>query len=513
MEGMGILNEVTSALDSKRSQIHLHGRELRVLKGPDEYYREIRAQLQRAKRHVALSALYLGTGDLELRLIKDLDDLLDREPDVKVTFIFDFNRAHRMWRSDDSSNKEVPQYYMLLPLLRKYGEQRVALRLYEPPTNVFKQRMPQQVKETLGVYHVKFGMFDDTTILTGANLSEEYFINRQDRYLVVPRGRMTPFFERFVSSLSKLCYQANTDGSLSPPKLSHENSQSSILEVLTSTQSVTQDDGGNFDADTVVVPFMQHAPVGIEQESQLLPRLLQYLARVNTTDAGHPASPLRCASLVVSSPYPSFRQDLTDCVTNAAWTISSAHPTTVSKTTTAVISADTTAHGFGGERGLGVKALIPKLHDHIMAESLVASLDRIKATKAARNGTHEVEPVVAMKYCREGWSFHSKGIWAELKRREGDSGGDFHDAAASITYVGSSNMGERSLCRDMELGFVVVTQNKALQTALQEEVARILKYTQKVPVKQLYAPTIPTGSWLHSSRSIALLSRLFRSVL
>jgi phosphatidylserine/phosphatidylglycerophosphate/cardiolipin synthase-like enzyme len=34
-----------------------------------------------------------------------------------------------------------------------------------------------------GVCHVKACVFDDTLIMTGANLSDEYFRDRQDRYL------------------------------------------------------------------------------------------------------------------------------------------------------------------------------------------------------------------------------------------------------------------------------------------------------------------------------------------
>lgn len=510
-----VLKGFTDALGSESHPFHLDGSEVHVLHSPDEYYRELRTQIQGAKRHVALSALYLGTGEMESTLIDDLGELLEREPKSKVTFIFDFNRAHRLWQLGDNNKQEVPQYHTLLPLLRKYGEKRVSLKLYEmPPTSALKQRMSQQAKEILGVYHVKFSMVDDNVIVTGANLSEEYFDNRQDRYLVVPGGAMAPFFESFIGALSKLCFHVNSDGSMKSPELSHESSKSLLMGVLTSTHSAAaKRDGGGGDTDTVVVPFMQHAPVGIEQESQRVPRLLQYLTDITAT------SFLRCASLVVSSPYPSFRQDLTDGVTDAALAISNAHPSGIPKSATAVISAETSAHGFGGERGLGVKALIPKLHDHILASSLGASLDRIKAAKDVNWAASKAEPVTTMRYRREGWSFHSKGIWAEVVNRGSDGG---RGAAASITFVGSSNMGERSLGRDMELGFMMVTKNKALQEALAQEVARTLKYCQQVPLKQLYAPSAPPsfasssssmGSLLHSRSSIAFLSKLLRRVL
>ena len=37
--------------------------------------------------------------------------------------------------------------------------------------------------EIQGVHHQKFAIFDDTVIVGGANLSQNYFLNRRDRYL------------------------------------------------------------------------------------------------------------------------------------------------------------------------------------------------------------------------------------------------------------------------------------------------------------------------------------------
>ena len=37
----------------------------------------------------------------------------------------------------------------------------------------------------LGVQHVKAYVFDNDVIISGANLSENYFTNRQDRYFLI----------------------------------------------------------------------------------------------------------------------------------------------------------------------------------------------------------------------------------------------------------------------------------------------------------------------------------------
>ena len=483
----------------------IDGENVRVLESPSQYYDTLLTQIQGARRNIVLSALYLGTGKLERRLIRELGEALEREENLRITLIFDFNRAHREYTCSDSGSKR-PQFHVILPLLQKFGRKRIELKLYEmPPTNAVKRvLLPPEIREALGVYHVKFCVVDDTVILTGANLSEEYFENRQDRYIMVSNAKMTSFIDTFSCSFTRLCHDVNPDGSVDPPELGQVKVAASLRDALTRELVSTGEEGG----DTLVYPFVQHAPAGVEQESLLIPKLLDFIATTNARFV--------CASLLISSPYPSFRQDLTDAIIAASVAVKSSFTQkrvsdpNDSKTMSiaAIVSAATSAHGFGGSRGTDVKAIIPKLHDQLLADSLIASPQQINP-----RGSVVVDgPVDALKWGKEGWSFHSKGVWAELV-------GLREDTVASITCVGSSNMGERSLARDMELGFLLVTQNKALQNALHLEMTRTVKYCQKVPVHQLYHGTHPPHSsvgresWLHSRTSIKILSKLFRKVL
>ena len=56
--------------------------------------------------------------------------------------------------------------------------------LYHTPLlrGAWKALMPQRYNETLGLQHTKIFVFDNSVILSGANLSDDYFTNRQDRY-------------------------------------------------------------------------------------------------------------------------------------------------------------------------------------------------------------------------------------------------------------------------------------------------------------------------------------------
>jgi hypothetical protein len=48
--------------------------------------------------------------------------------------------------------------------------------------------LPSPLDEVVGVFHIKAYIVDDELILSGANLSEEYFSNRLDRYMLFTNG-------------------------------------------------------------------------------------------------------------------------------------------------------------------------------------------------------------------------------------------------------------------------------------------------------------------------------------
>jgi CDP-diacylglycerol--glycerol-3-phosphate 3-phosphatidyltransferase len=577
-------------LSSDKRPLAINGDYVSILQDPTNFYEELRTQIAGAKRHIALSALYLGTDELESKLLGDLDKALEKERELRITLIFDYNRAMRTFTKNKANNNgdgdgdtatTVPQYHILLPLLRKHGTDRVRVQLYDmpsasSPTNqVLRRRMlPEQIREVLGVYHVKFALFDDKVIVTGANLSEEYFVSRQDRYFLVTHGLAT-FFERYCKVFGGFCFAVQPDGTMSAPALDAAR-DGAVLQQITDTlhrsgkEGERQREEEEEEADTIALPIMQHARAGITEESQLLPHILDHLARIGTSTSSSNSSSdsgVSCESLVVASPYPSFRPAFAGAITSAARAImtqySSRHSHGIDSSTdggdgarVAIVSAAGASHGFGSAPGLGVKALIPKLHDQVLADSLfrggagsgrddiMGSVSPSSSSSSSSSGGSS--PVDVLKYHREGWTFHSKGIWAELTAAYKDSGGDDDDdvaadggattqiqgqgrrqAVASLTYVGSSNMGERSVRRDMELGFVVVTRNPALQAGLQAEVARTLRYCGRVPLGDLIPNNASInasgggkpglkgslGVLMHSKRSISLLAKLFRTVL
>ena len=64
--------------------IALSASDLVLLDEPGTFYEIIRQRIRTAKRCIVVSALYLGTGELEKQLLEDLDEALENEKELVV---------------------------------------------------------------------------------------------------------------------------------------------------------------------------------------------------------------------------------------------------------------------------------------------------------------------------------------------------------------------------------------------------------------------------------------------
>lgn len=63
-----------------------------------------------------------------------------------------------------------------------------------------------------GLQHCKIYIFDDSVIISGANLSNDYFTNRQDRYILVENcEELADFYDKFVQKISEFSLQMNEE--------------------------------------------------------------------------------------------------------------------------------------------------------------------------------------------------------------------------------------------------------------------------------------------------------------
>ena len=58
------------------------------------------------------------------------------------------------------------------------------------------------IGQVLGVHHQKIYIFDDRVVLTGANLSKNYFLNRRDRYIYIDSPELTDYLFEYLQVIT-----------------------------------------------------------------------------------------------------------------------------------------------------------------------------------------------------------------------------------------------------------------------------------------------------------------------
>ena len=168
---------------------------IQPLGSPAEFYEELLAGCRKAERRVTLASLYLGTGKLEQELVRDLASriatLRGSPHSLDVCIQLDMCRSLRHVRHNGTDTATPLDGYsssahLLLELLQpRDGSVSVGMTLMPALRGLLSSVLPARLIEGAGVFHLKAYAFDDDVILTGANLSSDYFQHRQDRYVVV----------------------------------------------------------------------------------------------------------------------------------------------------------------------------------------------------------------------------------------------------------------------------------------------------------------------------------------
>lgn len=124
----------------------------------------------------------------------------------KVNILLDSNRALRTMAF--KQNLKHLTIEILMNLSKKYPNNfNVYLCSGEPqkPYNMWSHyinnnKLLKSIGEICSVHHIKLCLFDNTVILTGANLSYDYFTNRYDRYILFQnQAQICNFLSSFVN--------------------------------------------------------------------------------------------------------------------------------------------------------------------------------------------------------------------------------------------------------------------------------------------------------------------------
>uniref|UniRef100_A0ABI7ZXC2 CDP-diacylglycerol--glycerol-3-phosphate 3-phosphatidyltransferase n=1 Tax=Felis catus TaxID=9685 RepID=A0ABI7ZXC2_FELCA len=411
---------------------------VRVLSSPAEFFELMKGQIKVAKRRVVMASLYLGTGPLEQELVDCLESTLEKSlqakfpSDLKVSILLDFTRGSRGRKNSRT---------MLLPLLQRFPEQ-VRVSLFHTPNlrGLLRLLIPERFNETIGLQHIKVYLFDNNVILSGANLSDSYFTNRQDRYVFLQDcPEIADFFTELVDAVGDVSLQLQGDdtvqvveGMVHPYKGDRaaycRAANKRVMDVINSAKArqqvlhaqtfhgdslLTQEDaaaaGDRRPApDTWIYPLIQMKPFEIQIDEIVTETLL--------TEAE------RGAKVYLTTGYFNLTQAYMDLVlgTRAEYQILLASPE---------------VNGFFGAKG--VAGAIPAAYVHIERQFYgeVCSLG-------------QQERVRLQEYWRRGWTFHAKGM--ALMKTTGMAGVSSFSRASAMTPVWVSQRapaGQRSEVR------------------------------------------------------------------
>ncbi|XP_005495705.1 CDP-diacylglycerol--glycerol-3-phosphate 3-phosphatidyltransferase, mitochondrial isoform X3 [Zonotrichia albicollis] len=453
---------------------------VKVLSSPAEFYELLKVQIKAAKQRVVMASLYLGTGILEQELVYCLEETLEKSlqakgsPDLRVSILLDYTRGSRGRKNSRT---------MLVPLLQRFPEQ-VRVSLFHTPNlrGLLRLLIPERFNETIGLQHIKVYLFDDNVILSGANLSDLYFTNRQDRYVLLRDSpEIADFFTELVDAIGDVSLQLQQDdtvqmmeGMVHPyqgDKVAYcEIANRRVMEVINSARtrqerlhaktfhssqpgsSLLSQQGSQApgslkpEPDTWIYPLIQMKPFGIQIDEMVTETLL--------TEAE------RDARIYLTTGYFNLTQAYMDLIlgTRAEYRILLASPE---------------VNGFFGAKG--VAGAIPAAYVYIEHQfySEVCCLQ-------------QQERVQLQEYSRAGWTFHAKGLWLYL------AGSDL----PCLTLIGSPNFGYRSVHRDLEAQVAIVTENKALQQQLHQEQEQLYLCSGVVSTSTFEQPSRYVKLWV-----------------
>lgn len=452
-------NDNLSVLFSCAPCFPVNGDRIRVIQEPKDFYETILKRSKEARNRISMASLYLGIGEMETDLLTAMEENVRRNSDLKVNILLDYARGTRGVKN----SKE-----MIMPLVRQ--SENCTLSLYHTPAlrGITKRLAPARWNEILGLQHMKIYLFDNTVILSGANLSNDYFTNRQDRYIEIEDQRLANFFDNLIGRVQEFSLQVeNQTGEIKlhskwkhcPYEGDHlkfadeakKRVQSLFSKTFEEQQSLIND---NDKADTWIFPTLEMGQLNVHHDSIVMKKLLSSVedgARVN-----------------MATGYFNLTDSLMDTIVNecqAECSIVMAHPN---------------ANGFKGANFPA--GGIPD------AYSLLARrfLEQIRKCQ-------QHDRISLLEYERPHWTYHAKGLWYTSA----------NDNLPSMTVIGSSNYGERSVNRDLEAQICLVTTNKKLQHSLKNEYEHLTEFASLAEV-QLTSRFIP--KWV---RTVVFLFKNF----
>ncbi|KAF9087815.1 CDP-diacylglycerol--glycerol-3-phosphate 3-phosphatidyltransferase [Mortierella sp. GBA35] len=442
----------------------VQGETIKPILTPSKFYSEMKDHIKKAQKSITLAALYLG--HTENDLVEALSEALRSRPGLKLNLLLDSLRGTRDSGKGSSAS-------LLYPLLKAYPDQ-VRVSMYHTPdlSGFLKQVMPPRFNEGIGLMHMKVYAFDDTLIMSGANMSHDYFTNRQDRYIMFNNKDISEYYCDLVNVVSSLSYGLQDMGDTFQLKIGNgipdpvEQSKdfkkhaTKTMRAFLKKWASIQQSPKDASYDTTLHPLIQMGPLGLRQDERVTLSVLDHVLHAQEQDGP--------AKVFITSGYFNFEKRYSQSIihTKAA--------------NVGLIAASPEANGFFNSAG--ISKYIPPAYTLIEQRFF-------NDAKAAGNA----DRITIEEYLRKGWTYHAKGMWVYPP----------HSDLPVMTTIGSPNFGYRSIVRDLEAQLFLVTSNVGLRKSLHEELSNLRKYAHPVTEETFKAPDRQVPVWVGgASRAI-----------
>ena len=416
---------------------------MEIIQTPAEFYETLKDRIKNAKRRIFLSTLYIGKTEREL--LDTLRDALRRNPELKLSILTDALRGTREAPKPSCAS-------LLAPLVEEFGGGRVEVRMYHTPnlTGLRRKAVPKRINEGWGLQHMKLYGVDDEIIMSGANLSNDYFTNRQDRYHLFSSKDVTDHFWRIheaVGNFSFLIEPSKEPAGFEMSWPASNSAHSPLEKPKAFVESTTK----------TLKPLIELSPTSAQKSTEFKDTRVYMLAQMSQVMKPDTSTELPAITHILktlSAPeYKSSSWTFTAGYFNPAPSLTKLLLGTASSAgTNTVITAAPEANGF--YKSPGVSGMLPDAYTLLARRFLTA------VQQAGKQDT------IALKEWRKGtvgqpggWTYHAKGLWVTLPG----------DSDPSMAIVGSSNYTKRSYSHDLEVGALLVTKDQGLKKRLGDE--------------------------------------------
>lgn len=453
-------------LDAIAPRFELRKGQIEIITHPVTFYELLKKKISNAENRVFLSSLYIGKHQNEL--IDLINDQLEKKPKLKVDILLDCLR----------STRDLPNYStanLLAPLVEKFGKHRVNVRLYHTPhLHGYKELLtPPRFNEIFGLQHMKIYGIDEEVILSGANLSEDYFTNRQDRYYLFKSKNLANYYHRVQNAVSSLSYQIipskqrkegffldwPTSNLASQPNLNVERFISDATRVLVPVlkskykdenfEPVDEQDGkfdesNTDDTVTIVYPISSFTPLLKPDQSTELQAVLRSLSLLDNKNAKY----------AITAGYFNVHPAIKNKLLNSQ------------STDGKIITASPESNSF--YKSKGVSSYLPDAYVY-NCELFLKEAEK----KNINNRLKMLEWQNGIVNTPNGWSYHAKGLWITIP----------NESDPCLTIIGSSNYTKRAYGLDLETNALIITKDQDLQKEMQKEINNLLNNTTEVTLK------------------------------